>query len=59
VKNKECKECPWVIESNNNRIIREHSIKHKKKHNCHMMIKGINDTLWDININSICKGIKN
>ena len=34
MKNKGCKECPWVIESNNNRIIREHSIKHKKKHNC-------------------------
>jgi len=42
-----CKECPWDIRNKNNDSIVEHSKKWKKKHNCHMLIKGREFKLWD------------
>lgn len=47
MENKQCKECPWVIKNKNNDSIVGHSKKWKKKHNCHMMIKGREFKLWD------------
>jgi hypothetical protein len=42
-----CKECPWVVTNKNNDSIVDHSKKWKKKHNCHMLIKGREFKLWD------------
>jgi len=47
MKNKECKECPWVIRNNNNDKILNHSKKWDKNHNCHMIIKNKLVKLWD------------
>jgi len=57
MKKKGCKECPWLVDNSNNKIIREHSIRHDKKHNCHLLIKGTNHTLWNLKKEKICKGI--
>jgi|1_EtaG_2_1085319.scaffolds.fasta_scaffold260129_2 hypothetical protein len=54
MKNKGCKECPWIVDNKNNNIIRDHSIRYKKKHNCHLLKSDI----WDIEDNKVCKGIK-
>jgi len=51
-----CKECPWVVKSGNNEVFTEHSKRHKKKHNCHM-VKGSNK-LWDDNPTHQCVGNK-
>lgn len=45
--NKPCKECPWVVKNNNNDSITNHSKKWNKKHNCHMLIRDNNISLWD------------
>ena len=42
-----CKECPWVVKNKNNDSIVDHSKKWKKKHNCHMLVKGREFKLWD------------
>ena len=52
---KNCKECPWVVKSNNNKIVVNHSKRHNKKHNCHMS-KGLK--LWDDNPTCQCYGNK-
>ncbi len=51
---KPCKECPWIVDSNNNKIIRKFSTKHNKEHNCHMLASD----LWDVKKECVCVGIK-
>lgn len=49
---KPCSECPYFVESNNNKIIKEFSIKNNKKHNCHKK-KG---NIWELEESKRCVG---
>ena len=49
-----CKECPYKVDNNHNRKLREFTERTGRKHTCHM----VNPKLWDIsNEKQICKGI--
>lgn len=43
-----CKECPWVVKSQNNKTIIDHSRRLNKTHNCHMIPCEIRGNLWDV-----------
>ena len=54
-----CKECPWVVDSENNRNFTEHSKRHKKKHNCHMVkSEDRENKLWTDTPTHQCQGNK-
>jgi hypothetical protein len=55
---KPCKECPWVVENRHNQTIKNHSIKHEKRHNCHMISYEKSGGLWDIKKEYQCVGNK-
>lgn len=55
---KNCKECPWNVKSKNNTIFTEHSIRHNKKHNCHMIPSEKIGNVWDCNGKYQCVGNK-
>ena len=47
-----CKECPYKVDNNHNRKLREFTERTGKKHTCHM----VNPKLWDTsNEKEICK----
>ena len=49
-----CKECPYKVDNNHNRKLREFTERTGRKHTCHM----VNPKLWDTsNEKQICKGI--
>ena len=51
-----CKECPWKVDNNHNKKLREFSQRTGRKHTCHM----VNPKLWDTSDEKqMCKGIKN
>jgi hypothetical protein len=54
-----CKECPWSVRNDWNDKIIGHSIKHNKKHNCHMVPPEKRGMLWDDNPKFQCVGNKN
>lgn len=54
---KNCKECPWVVSTENNKVFTEHSKRYKKKHNCHMT-KGEGNKLWEDKPTHQCVGNK-
>lgn len=53
---KTCRECPWVVENKHNQTIRKHSIKHKKRHNCHMIPYEKSGGLWEYKEEFKCNG---
>lgn len=55
---KHCKECPWVVKNKHNDSIVNHSKRFNKKHNCHMMVDHVGDTLWSENPKCQCVGNK-
>jgi hypothetical protein len=55
---KPCKECPWVIKNNNNTNLTNHSKKHNKLHNCHMVDPSKVGSLWDNKKEFTCVGCK-
>jgi hypothetical protein len=47
-----CKECPYKVDNNHNRKLREFTERTGRKHTCHM----VNPKLWDTsNEKEICK----
>lgn len=38
-----CKECPWKVDNNHNKKLREFTQRTGRKHTCHM----VNPKLWD------------
>lgn len=51
-----CKECPWKVDNNHNKKLREFTQRTGRKHTCHM----VNPKLWDTSDKKqMCKGIKN
>lgn len=49
-----CKECPYKVDNNHNRKLRQFTERTGRKHTCHM----VNPKLWDTsNEKQICKGI--
>ncbi len=49
-----CKECPYKVDNDHNRKLREFVNRTGKKHTCHM----VNPKLWDIkNDKQLCKGL--
>jgi hypothetical protein len=55
---KPCKECPWVVKNKHNEMITNHSIKHNKPHNCHMISPEKRGGLWDVKEETKCIGRK-
>jgi len=55
---KPCKECPWVVKSQNNTTITNHAKKWNKTHNCHMIDPSKRGGLWDTNKERQCIGNK-
>jgi hypothetical protein len=56
---KPCKECPWTIRNHFNDMIINHSKKHNKPHNCHMISPDKRGGLWEIKKEkNICNGRK-
>lgn len=53
---KNCKECPHIIRNKHNDMVVNFSIKHNKKHNCHMINGGKN--LWKVDKKTECYGSK-
>ena len=53
---KPCKECPWVVRTQFNDRIIEHSKKHDKPHNCHMIAPDKRGGLWDCKEETKCVG---
>lgn len=54
-----CKECPWVVKSQNNTSITTHAKKHNKMHNCHMIAPSERGGLWDTKKGCECVGALN
>jgi hypothetical protein len=52
----DCKECPWTVRNHFNDMIINHSKKHNKPHNCHMINGG--KELWNIKEKTKCNGRK-
>ena len=51
-----CKECPYKVNNNHNRKLREFTERTGRKHTCHM----VNPKLWDVsNEKEICKNFDN
>ena len=55
---KPCKECPWTNRNHFNDMIVEHSKKHDKSHNCHMIPPDKRGGLWDTKEETNCAGRK-
>jgi len=55
---KSCKECPWVIKNKNNTNLTNHSKKHVKPHNCHMVDVSKRGGIWDNKKEYTCAGYK-
>lgn len=50
-----CNECPWKIRNRNNDIFIEHSKKHDRSHNCHMLTNDV----WSTYPSLECVGYRN
>lgn len=55
---KPCKECPWVVKSQNNTNFTNHAKKWNKTHNCHMIDPSKRGGLWDTKKECQCVGNK-
>ena len=56
---KSCKECPWTVRNHFNDMIINHSKKHNKPHNCHMISPDKRGGLWEVKEKkNICNGRK-
>jgi len=55
---KNCKECPWVVNTRNNRSFTGHAKKHNKTHNCHMVPRVKQIGVWNTNEKYECMGSK-
>lgn len=53
---KPCKECPWVVRTQHNDRIIEHSKKYDKPHNCHMIPPEKRGGLWEAKEETKCVG---
>ena len=51
---KQCVECPWKVRNKNNDVFIQHSIKHDKPHNCHMLTTDV----WNVDLKKECAGFK-
>ena len=55
---KSCKECPWTVRNHFNDMIIQHSKKHDKPHNCHMIPPDKRGGLWETKEETKCIGRK-
>lgn len=53
-----CKECPWVVKSQNNLSITKHAQLYGKVHNCHMIAPEKRGDLWDTKKGCECIGAR-
>jgi hypothetical protein len=51
-----CKECPWVVKTQNNINLIKHSKQHNRSHNCHMVNYTKSGGLWDTKKEFECVG---